>query len=84
MAVAPHNIISPIGTVAACHVCASIPNFLVLEYHAIDVPWWEKILKRDERLIQGGYMKVPEKPGIGVEINEKEIKKHLKEDEYPF
>ncbi|MHA2395024.1 MAG: mandelate racemase/muconate lactonizing enzyme family protein [Promethearchaeota archaeon] len=84
MAVAPHNITSSIGTVAACHVCASIPNFLVLEYHAIDIPWWEKILERGEKLIQGGYMKVPEKPGIGVEINEKEIKKHLKEDEYPF
>jgi L-alanine-DL-glutamate epimerase-like enolase superfamily enzyme len=84
IAVAPHNITSPIGTIAASHVCASIPNFLILEYHAIDIPWWEKILKGEEKLIQGGFIKLPEKPGIGVEINETEIKKHLKEDEYPF
>ncbi len=38
--VAPHNVSSPIGTVAAAHVCASIPNFLVIEFHAHDVPWW--------------------------------------------
>ena len=40
MNVAPHNVASPIGTVASAHVCASIPNFLVIEYHAHDVPWW--------------------------------------------
>ena len=31
--VAPHCVVSPIGTMASCHVCAAIPNFLVLEWH---------------------------------------------------
>lgn len=30
---APHNVASPIGTLASCHVCASIPNFLIIEFH---------------------------------------------------
>ncbi len=38
--IAPHNVASPIGTVAAAHVCAAMNNFLVMEYHAHDVAWW--------------------------------------------
>ena len=38
--IAPHNVASPIGTVAGAHVCAAMNNFLVMEYHAHDVPWW--------------------------------------------
>jgi len=84
MAVAPHNITSPIGTVAACHMCASIPNFLALEYHAIDIPWWGKLIKQEQSLISEGYIEVPEKPGIGVELDEEEVVKHLKEGEILF
>ena len=78
ISVAPHNICSPIGTVAACHVCATIPNFIALEFHAIDVPWWAKLIKKGSQLIEEGYIKVPEEPGLGIEINEDEIVKHLK------
>jgi len=84
MAVAPHNIASPIGTVAACHVCASIPNFLALEYHAIDIPWWDRLIKQERPLISRGYIKVPEKPGIGIELVEEEMVKHLKQGEGLF
>ena len=38
--VAPHNVASPIGTVAGAHVCAAMNNFLVIEFHAHDVAWW--------------------------------------------
>ena len=34
----PHNISSPIGTMASAHLCAAMPNFLVLEHHGIEVP----------------------------------------------
>ena len=36
--VAPHCVVSPIGYMASCHVCAAIPNFLVLEWHWISAP----------------------------------------------
>ena len=39
--VAPHNVSSPLGMMAACHIVASIPNFLVLEFHGRGIPWWE-------------------------------------------
>ncbi len=44
---APHNIASPVGTMAAVQVSASIPNFLLLEYHANDIPWWSKLVKTE-------------------------------------
>ena len=36
MPFAPHNVSSPIGTMASAHVCATIPNFLILEFHWTD------------------------------------------------
>ena len=45
MPVAPHNISSPVGTLAAAHFCAAIPNFLALEFHASDVPFWNDLVE---------------------------------------
>jgi len=74
--VAPHNMYGPIATMATVQVCASIPNFTILEYQWADVPWRDSIL--DEPIqIKEGYIEVPDKPGIGVEINKDELQKHL-------
>lgn len=71
VALAPHNISSPIGTMAAAHVCAAIPNFLVLEWHSASVPFWEDLAKnRDQPLIEAGYLTVTEQPGLGFELDE--------------
>jgi len=80
MAFAPHNVSSPVGTIASAHVCASVPNFLVLEYHAIDVPWWDSLVKGGP-VIKNGFIEMTEKPGLGVELNEEELAKHLREGE---
>lgn len=73
----PHNVCSPIGTMACVHLGASIPNFGVLEYHARDVPWWAEMLDRDRPLIEEGYIEVPETPGLGIELDEAVIEDHL-------
>lgn len=73
---APHNISSPIGTIAACHVCAAIPNFLLLEFHGIDVPWWDDVALGGP-FIKEGYVQVPDAPGLGVELNEEFARKHV-------
>jgi L-alanine-DL-glutamate epimerase-like enolase superfamily enzyme len=74
--VAPHNVSSPIGTVAAAHVCASIPNFLVMEFHAHDVPWWADLVD-GEPPIKDGYILLGDAPGHGMTLNEDVARAHL-------
>ena len=68
--IAPHNVSSPLGMMAACHVLASVPNFLVLELHALNIPWWNDLCDGDKPFIENGFMTVSEQPGIGVELND--------------
>lgn len=68
--IAPHNVSSPLGMMAACHVLASVPNFLVLEFHARDISWWNDLCDGDKPFIEDGFMTVSDKPGIGVELND--------------
>lgn len=68
--VAPHGVTSPVGMMATAHVCAAIPNFLVQEWHWIDsFDLWRSWVKEGE-IIQKGYISVPERPGIGVEMDD--------------
>ena len=68
--IAPHNVSSPLGMMAACHVLASVPNFLVLELHALNIPWWNDLCDGDKPFVHNGFMTVSERPGIGVELND--------------
>lgn len=82
--ISPHNVCSPVGTIACVHLCAALPNFDVLEYHARDVDWWDDLLARDEPLIEAGYIEVPTEPGLGIELNEDAVNEHLLDDEAGF
>ncbi|MGH9351217.1 MAG: mandelate racemase/muconate lactonizing enzyme family protein [Terriglobia bacterium] len=85
IAVAPHNISSPIGTMASAHLCAALPNFLALEWHAASVPFFDKLIKAAQRpLIQEGYIPVPERPGLGIELDEEVAYKYRKRGEAFF
>ncbi|HEX2621503.1 MAG TPA: mandelate racemase/muconate lactonizing enzyme family protein [Phototrophicaceae bacterium] len=75
--IAPHNVSSPLGMMAACQVLATVPNFLLLEFHARDVPWWNDLCDSDQPLIQNGFMAVSERPGIGLELNPQAAKSLL-------
>ncbi|ADD04405.1 D-gluconate dehydratase [Natrialba magadii ATCC 43099] len=77
--ISPHNVCSPVGTMACVHLGAAIPNFDVLEYHALEVDWWDDLIQREEPLIQDGYIEVPETPGIGVELDEDVVEEHTLE-----
>ena len=73
--VAPHCVVSPIGMMSTAHVCASIPNFLVCEWHWINFPdLWKNWVKEGE-IIQKGYVPVTDQPGIGLEMNEEVARK---------
>jgi L-alanine-DL-glutamate epimerase-like enolase superfamily enzyme len=74
--IAPHNVSSPLGMMAACHVMAAVPNFLVLEFHGREITWWQDLCEGDKPFIKDGWMIVSERPGIGVELND-EVAKSL-------
>jgi L-alanine-DL-glutamate epimerase-like enolase superfamily enzyme len=78
--IASHNISSPLGTVAGAHVSAAIPNFLCMEWHSRDVPWWNDMALRtesDDPILEDGYIRVPEGPGLGVELNRDLVEQYL-------
>jgi galactonate dehydratase len=73
--VAPHCVVSPVGFMASCHVCAAIPNFLALEWHWFDrLPLWKSFIKEGE-IIAKGFVTVPDRPGIGVEMDDEAARK---------
>ena len=75
---APHMVASYLGAMASCHVCASVPNFMILEWQIYfhKDPMFKEIIKYDGTLIENGFITLSEKPGIGVEINEEGMKKY--------
>jgi L-alanine-DL-glutamate epimerase-like enolase superfamily enzyme len=80
-----HNISSPIGTMAGVHLCAAVPNVLALEWHAASVPFFDDLIKSaDGPMIQKGKIRVPEKPGLGIELDEEVAFKYRKLDESFF
>ena len=73
--VAPHCVTSPIGSMATAQVCAAIPNFLAQEWHWIDsLDLWKNWVKEGE-IIEKGFITLPDRPGIGVEMNDDGAKK---------
>ncbi|MBI3909830.1 MAG: mandelate racemase/muconate lactonizing enzyme family protein [Armatimonadetes bacterium] len=76
--IAPHNVCGPLGTLASCHAGAAIPNFLVLEWHWLERPYWNDLLIVDAPLIQNGAIRVPDRPGLGYELNEDVAQHYLR------
>jgi L-alanine-DL-glutamate epimerase-like enolase superfamily enzyme len=69
----------PIGCMASVHCAAATENFLALENHSLDVPWWQDLVEGIEKpVINKGYITVPETPGLGVTLNEDLVRKNLK------
>jgi len=75
---APHMVASFLGAMASCHVCASVPNFLILEWQSYfhTDPMFKEIVKYDGEWVKDSFITLSEKPGIGVEINEEAMKKY--------
>ena len=70
---------SPIAFMANLHCAAAIPSFIALENHALDLPFWKGLVTGlSEPLIEDGYVRVPEKPGLGVDLNYDGIEANLR------
>lgn len=65
-----HNISGPLGTMAGVHLCAAIPNVLALEWHAASVPFFDEIVRGSTGpMIVDGRIRVPDAPGLGIELD---------------
>ncbi len=74
---------SPVGQIAMTHLAAVLTNFVACEHHAADMPWWNDLVTGlPKPMIKDGYVEVPDKPGLGVELNDEVVKKHLREPDY--
>ncbi len=70
---------SPVGHMACVHCAAATENFLALECHALDVPWWGSLVEGVEQpIVNKGWTAVPNGPGLGITLNEDEFRRHLK------
>jgi L-alanine-DL-glutamate epimerase-like enolase superfamily enzyme len=75
---AMHMAGSPVAAMASVHCAAATENFLVLENHSVDLPWWSDLVEGVEKpIINKGFITVPDKPGLGVTLNEAVVKQHL-------
>lgn len=73
---APHCIASPLGLLAAAHVCAALPNHLCLEFHGTDVPFWGDLVAGDEPVIRDGSVHITDAPGIGLELDLEVVRRY--------
>jgi len=82
---APHMVASYLGAMASCHVCASVPNFMVLEWQIYfhKDPMFKEIVTFDGPMVDEGFIPLSEKPGIGVDINVEGMRKYA-EKGMPF
>jgi L-alanine-DL-glutamate epimerase-like enolase superfamily enzyme len=70
---------SPVMFMANIHMGASIRSLIAQEIHSLDIPFWRDLVTGlPEPFMEDGYVKVPDKPGLGVELNEEVIKEHLR------
>jgi L-alanine-DL-glutamate epimerase-like enolase superfamily enzyme len=74
---------TPVSCMANVHCAAATENFLVMENHSVDVPWWSDLVDGIEKpIVNHGFITVPDKPGLGITLNEAAVKQHLLEPGY--
>ena len=76
LTVAPHGPASPVGNMVAAHVCATMPNFHILEFSYGEVPWRAEVIDPAEDIQKGGYLAFTGRTGFGIELNEKTLAAH--------
>jgi L-alanine-DL-glutamate epimerase-like enolase superfamily enzyme len=74
---------TPVSCMANVHCATATENFLVLENHSVDVPWWDSLVEGIEKpIVNRGFITVPQKPGLGITLNDEAVKQHLREPGY--
>jgi L-alanine-DL-glutamate epimerase-like enolase superfamily enzyme len=79
ISMAMHMAGNPVTLFSNIHCAAATENFLVLEHHNVDDAWYDTLVDGVEKPIVGpdGFIKVPDGPGLGIELNEEAIKENI-------
>lgn len=73
---APHDgSLGPVAEMAAVHLMATLPNFLILEHLEDDVPQRYEVMIGQPKIVDG-HIIVPDTPGLGIDIVEEAIAKY--------
>jgi galactonate dehydratase len=73
---APHNPQSEVSTLASLHVDASTPACTIQEYHPRPDPWIKDLFYGGAVVVKSGFAELPDRPGLGVDLDEKVAAKH--------
>lgn len=73
--VCPHAWLTDLLTAASLHFNAVLPKSLFLEYNVSDNPMLREIIRNPVQLDGDGYIQVPQGAGLGIEIDEKAVKR---------
>ncbi|MEM3871577.1 MAG: mandelate racemase/muconate lactonizing enzyme family protein [Nitrososphaeria archaeon] len=87
--IAPHSGLNgPIGLMASVHASSTFPaNLIAIEFpFAPNKAWWESGIVKGlpQPLVENGYVIVPEKPGLGIELDENIARKYVREGDEDF
>jgi gluconate/galactonate dehydratase len=74
--ISPHNVTTPIGTVASAQAASVSNTFGALEFHSHGFSLWNEMIKSKRPTIEKGYIKLTEEPGLGVELDEDVLKRY--------
>ncbi|WP_395141783.1 mandelate racemase/muconate lactonizing enzyme family protein [Armatimonas sp.] len=74
---------TPVSCMANVHCAAATENFLVLENHSVDVPWWDDLVEGISKpIVENGFIKVPDTPGLGITLKDEVAIQHLLDERY--
>jgi L-alanine-DL-glutamate epimerase-like enolase superfamily enzyme len=83
VAMAMHFAGTPVSGMANVHCAAATENFLVLENHSMEDPTWQDMVDGVEKpIVNKGFITVPEKPGLGITLNDEAVRKRVREGGY--
>ncbi|MCL2093247.1 MAG: mandelate racemase/muconate lactonizing enzyme family protein [Treponema sp.] len=74
-----HMAETPVAALASAHVATATENFLALEFHSVEVDWWDDIVKAPHKpIIKNGFIELSDAPGLGIDdLNDEVIRAHL-------
>src|SRR5438105_5056938 len=84
VAMAPHNPQGPVSTAASLEFGFATPSYIICETVHSDVPWRSDVVKEGFTVEKSGRIVRPNtRPGLGIEINEDEVRRHPFQQELP-